>query len=103
MTTENASGIWAPGITVRIREGVTDPAQGAVVAGAEYHVEDLWQKVAGKSWMDSTGNPAALHYAMRAAASNLPIDNDVLYGKIGSFGHLVHVSEIEPLAAGSTP
>ena len=27
-------------------------------------------------------------------AYNIPIDDEVLYGKIGAFGHLVHVSEI---------
>lgn len=88
---------WTPGATVRIRDGVTDPAQGQVVGGAEYRVEGLWQEVTGCSWTEAIGNPAALQYAMRAAANNLPIDDDVLYGKIGHFGHLVHVSEIEPL------
>jgi hypothetical protein len=84
-------------MTVRIRDGVTDAAQGAVVGGAEYRIEDLCKYAAGKSWMDSDGNPACLHYAMRSVANHLPIDNEVLYGKIGSFGHLVHVSEIEML------
>ncbi len=95
MSTEATPGTWAPGTTVRIRDGVTDPAQGAVVPGAEYRIEDLWIKIAGKSWGDSTGNPACLQYAMRAAANHLPLDDNVLYGKIGAFGHLVHVSEIE--------
>lgn len=88
------SNDWQPGQTVLIRDGVTDPAQGAVVPGAEYRIEDLWKNVGGKSWMVSDGNPACLDYAFRAAANNLPIDDDVLYGKIGNHGHLVHVSEI---------
>lgn len=29
--------------------------------------------------------------------SQLPLDNEVLYGKVGQFGHLVHISEIEEL------
>ena len=102
MTAETQGAAWAPGITVRIRDGVTDPARGIVVGGAEYEIEGLWNspRIGGKSWMDSNGNPACLHYAMRSAANGLPIDNNVLYGKIGGLGHLVHVSEIEPLAEG---
>lgn len=63
--------------------------------GSEFKVEDYWDRVFGKSWMHSDGNPAALVYAFRAGVSGLPIDNEVLYGKVGSFGHLVHISEIE--------
>jgi hypothetical protein len=62
--------------------------------GAEYRVEDWWENVYGKSWMDATGNPAALIYGMRSGVGGLPIDDDVLYGKINSLGYLVHVSEI---------
>lgn len=60
-----------------------------------YNVEDWWDRVAGKSWMDAQGNPAAIMYGMRSAHASLPIDNEVVYGKIGSLGHLVHVSEIQ--------
>ena len=60
-----------------------------------YRVEDYWDRVTGRSWEDSqTSNPAALQYAMRHASSRLPFDNEVLYGKIGNYGHLVHVSEV---------
>jgi hypothetical protein len=85
------------GQTVKIRDGVTDPLQGAVVAGALFRVEDWWDVCSGKSWMVSDANPAALHYAMRTGLSDgsVPLDDEVLYGKIGSFGHLVHLSEIE--------
>lgn len=65
------------------------------IGGAEYVVEDYWHNVAGKSWMFCDGNPACLDYAARAGAANLPTDNKVLYGKIGSLGKLVHESEIE--------
>lgn len=88
---------WAPGMTVRIRDGVTDPMQGAVVPGAEYRIEGRWADIAGRSWQVCDGNPACLHYAVRAADNGLPIDDNVLYGKIGYLGHLVHISEIEPL------
>ncbi len=88
---------WRPGETVRIKDGVTDLMQGQVIGGAEYVIEGFWDQVAGKSWMESNGNPAALQYAMRSSDNRLPIDNKVLYGKIGSSGHLVHESEIEAL------
>jgi hypothetical protein len=74
--------------------GSIDPVQGQVVDGAEFRVEDYWDAVSGKSWMFSDGNPAALQYAMRSGMSGLPIDDEVVYGKIGYFGHLVHVSEL---------
>lgn len=67
--------------------------------GTEYEfvLEDWWDHLTGKSWMFSDGNPAALVYAMRtgfAPDSGIPFDDDVVYGKIGSFGHLIHVSEL---------
>lgn len=82
------------GKTVTIKEGVTDPMQGAVIGGAKYRLEDWWDRIAGKSWGDCQGNPACLHYAMRSAVAT-PLDDEVVYGKIGHFGHLVHVSEID--------
>ncbi|MEH3129409.1 MAG: hypothetical protein PGN30_00010 [Mycolicibacterium neoaurum] len=62
----------------------------------DYHVEDYWDRVTGGSWMYAEGNPAALQYAIRAGMRTdpLPIDNEVLYGKIGPYGQLVHTSEV---------
>lgn len=58
-------------------------------------VEDWTDRAFGRSWMDMDGNPACLSYAMRSAIGNLPVDNEVVYGKDASgIGHLVHVSEI---------
>lgn len=62
--------------------------------GTDFTVEDWADRVLGVSWMAANGNPAALVYAIRVAMKKLPIDNNVLYGKIGWFGHLIHVSEI---------
>jgi predicted ATP-dependent serine protease len=63
--------------------------------GQRFEVEDWWQNVAGMSWMDAIGNPAALKYAIRSAFSGLPLlSNDVVYGKVGAFGHIIHVSEL---------
>src|SRR6266540_4378071 len=83
------------GKTVRIKEGVRDPMQAMVLPGELYRIEDWWDKLTGKSWQEATGNIAALKYAIRAAYNFLSPDDEVLYGHIGAFGHLVHISEIE--------
>lgn len=62
----------------------------------EFIVEDYWDRIAGRSWMYSDGNPAAMAYAIRSAQGGLPLDDEVVYGhnKDGGMGHLVHVSEL---------
>lgn len=64
------------------------------LSGQNIKIEGLWKDIFGKSWMFSEYNPACLQYAIRAAADGLPTDDNVYYGKIGAFGHLVHGSEI---------
>lgn len=63
--------------------------------GEEYRLEDWWDVLTGGSWMNADGNPAAMNYAVRSAVAGLPLDDEVVYGKVGAFGHLVHVSELE--------
>ena len=84
------------GKTVKIREDAQHP-QVPNFGGSEIWIEDWWDKLTGGSWMDAEGNPAALIYAMRTGFSNykVPTDNEVLYGKIGGLGHLIHVCEID--------
>jgi hypothetical protein len=82
------------GKTVYLNDRAADPLQEQVKPGALYRVEDYWDRIAGKSWMVSKGNPAALHYALRSVAAGLPGGDNVVYGKIGAYGHLVHVSEL---------
>lgn len=60
----------------------------------DYVVEDWWDRINGKSWKISDGNPAALKYAMRIAGTELPLDDQVLYGKVNGMGELVHIGEI---------
>jgi hypothetical protein len=63
--------------------------------GEQYTVEDYWDRVTGSSWLTANGNPAAMHYAMRSGLGQLPMDDEVVYGKDGrGLGHLVHVSEL---------
>lgn len=64
-----------------------------------YLVEDWWDRVSGASWMFAKGNPACIDYAIRSSFDHLPIDNEVVYGKIGPFGHLAHNSEIRKAAS----
>ena len=63
--------------------------------GSEILIEDWWDRVYGQSWMVSDGNPACIVYALRGMDNIIPIDDEVLYGKVGHFGSLVHISELE--------
>lgn len=65
--------------------------------GVIIRVEDWWQNVYGDSWGETTGNPACMQYALRIVNQDfyVPPDDEVIYGKIGSLGHLVHVTELE--------
>lgn len=67
----------------------------------EFHIEDWLDRVSGQSWMVATGNPTAIKYALRSGFAGLPYDNEVLYGKVGGLGHIVHVSEIPEAAQAS--
>ena len=80
------------GKTVKIKPNVKH-FQVPDFGGSDFVVEDWWDRLTGVSWMFSDGNPACLVYAIRSVG--LPIDNEVLYGKVGHFGHLVHISEID--------
>jgi hypothetical protein len=57
-------------------------------------IEDYWDRVSGLSWTLCSGNPAAPSYAMRSGMAPLPLDDEVVYGKVEGFGHLVHISEL---------
>lgn len=62
-------------------------------AGSKYTIEDWWDRVSGSSWKDSTVI-AAYNYSVRASENGIPSDDEVVYGKIGAFGYLVHISEL---------
>ena len=83
------------GKTVKIRPEIKHP-QDPNFGGSDFRVEDWVDKIMGKSWMFCKGNPACLVYAVRTGLSEtkVPTDDEVLYGKVGCFGHLVHVSEL---------
>ncbi|MFH8405495.1 hypothetical protein ACH4FX_12080 [Streptomyces sp. NPDC018019] len=73
------------------KSATADLGEGPAVFG----IEDWWDRVGGESWMFCEGNPACLAYALRGVSCDLPLDDEVLYGKdTGDFGRLIHVSEI---------
>lgn len=84
------------GQVVKVKQNVKHP-QIDSFGGSDFEVEDWWDRVAGKSWMVCDGNPACLIYAMRTGFGKeaIPNDDEVLYGKIGHLGHLIHISELE--------
>lgn len=85
------------GMVVKTKPGLGfDPLNAVCLSDQEFLVEDWWQNVYGHSWKASDGNPAALSYAFRTGMSGgkIPTDDEVLYGKIGMFGYLLHLSEL---------
>lgn len=76
------------------KSGQTVKIVGGAFDGQDYRLEDWWDRIAGKSWMFCDGNPACLDYALRSGTEGLPTDNDVVYGKIGSLGKLIHISQL---------
>jgi len=66
--------------------------------GSNFRIEDWWDRLSDKSWMDCTGNPACMIYAIRTGLSDTPVptDDEVVYGhREDGLGSLVHVSELE--------
>ncbi len=63
--------------------------------GRDYRVEDWWDRLGQGSWMFCKGNMACIQYALKYAFTHAPVDDEVLYGKIGPFGHLMHVSQLD--------
>jgi len=62
--------------------------------GRLYTIEDWWENLGMGYWMDCNGNFACMKYGLRAGVSDLPIDNEVVYGKVNGLGYLIHVSEL---------
>ncbi|MCK9434793.1 MAG: hypothetical protein M0R32_08270 [Candidatus Cloacimonetes bacterium] len=82
------------GSTAKIKPGIKHP-QFEDFGGSEFHLEDWWDRVSGESWMFCDGNMACMIYGMRSGMAHLPTDNEVVYGKVGGLGHLLHISELD--------
>ena len=67
--------------------------------GKSIVIEDWWKKIAGEDWQASAfHNLASYNYCLnhQSEYSNHNVSvNWVLYGKIGGFGYLVNVNELE--------
>lgn len=76
--------------------GKTVTIKNGDLKGKEYTIEDYWDRLSDVSWGMADGNPACMIYALRTGMQEfrVPRDDEVLYGKIGFLGHLVHVSEL---------
>lgn len=77
--------------TAPMRNGTIDPDE---LDGKEFRIEDWADRVMGGSWMHMNGNPACMKYGIRSGLSGLPTDDEVVYGKVGDSGFLIHVSEL---------
>lgn len=82
---------WA-GETVRINQKDHCDDREQIVPDAELVIEDWWDRVFGTDWQ-MTPHPLALRHMLRANRASLPLDDEVVYGKIDGMGVLVHVSE----------
>lgn len=79
--------------------GKTVTIKSGNLKGHPYTIEDWHDRVIGQSWRTAVGNPACLQYAARIGSQefHVPSNDNVVYGKIGAFGYLVHVSELDIL------
>lgn len=87
------------GCEMRTRPDVGKVPSGFDLGNRVFQVEDWCENVLGFPWMVADGNPAAMIYAFRigmkfGTAAAVPLDNNVVYGKIDGLGYLLHVTEL---------
>lgn len=84
------------GQRLTVKNGAGISLMGEMLDGKEFIAEDYWMNVAGKSWKCVDGNHAVMEYIVRSLKriTPPPMDDEVVYGKIGGYGHLFHVSEL---------
>ena len=93
MTTTPASTRHQKGQTHSLA-GQSVVIAGGRFGGSEFAIEDWWDTLTGGSWMFADGNPACLEYAIRSAIEALPVDDEVVYGKVDGLGKLIHASQL---------
>lgn len=85
------------GKTVKLNDTAQDPLRGILLPGVEFVVEDWYDLIdgrgGGRSWM-SDATYTTMHYMQRIAYLGREADDEVVYGKVGAFGHIVHASEL---------
>jgi len=57
---------------------------------AFFEFDEAVQYKKGYGWKSCDGNPACMAYCRRVMRSGLPLNDEVVYGKVGCFGYLVH-------------
>lgn len=90
------------GQTVYLRVNQGDPLYNAAVTGAQFIVNDWWDRVSGRGWKaDQLNLPqmrTTTHYAIRVVYNFLPVDDEVVSGDVvtaeGNITMLIHNSEI---------
>jgi hypothetical protein len=65
-----------------------------VPTGELYRIEDWYDRLGQGTWIEGVGNFACMKYAKHVSQWGLPLDNEVVYGKINGLGYLYHVSEL---------
>lgn len=62
----------------------------------EIVIEDWWDRITGKSWMENRNNSAVMMYLIRInqPGYQIPVDDEVLYGHYKGSGILIHISEL---------
>lgn len=86
------------GKKVKIKDWVVDEPNGQKLAGQEFLIEGYWSDINnGISWRDTDSNIAVYMYKNRITYSRfiIPRDDSVVYGKVGLYGHLLHITELE--------
>ena len=86
------------GKIVKIKPDTPNEPNGQMLADQDFIIEDYWINLTGESWLDTNlGNPAVYMYALRYGtlhSDDKDVD-DVVYGKVDGYGHLLHISELD--------
>lgn len=69
-------------------------AESDIKTGDDFRVEDWWENVGGSRMTETAGNPAVFKAMMRTMNTPVYMNDNVVYGKVGHFGHIVHESEL---------
>jgi hypothetical protein len=89
---------WA-GKKVRLLPNVISNGIGGYVDIGEsvFLLEDWYDRVTGTSWREGPVTPATANYVWRLNNKKMPRDDEVVYGKVGHLGYLIHEHELGEL------
>lgn len=84
----------------RVRQSVGKGLLDRQLGGKIFVAEGYWHELTGKSWADwDLGNPAVYEFCKRTLGKYVdePTENNVIYGHIDGYGHLLHEDELKRL------